>query len=178
MCSHLDLFPTLLDIAEAELPEEILGRSLVRSWSGEEDPIDETFGEYCGEMTSAPIFMIRRGEYKYIHCESDPAQLYDISSDPLERTNLATSSDFSEMAANFAAEVAARWDAEQITERVIESQKRRHLLHAAMSRQSESSGNIVSWDHLPANDVANSYVRNHQDWAEAGPKMRFPRFEG
>ena len=182
-CSHLDLFPTLLDVAGAEVPGHLPGRSLVASWRGQADPIDETFGEYCGEMTSAPIFMIRRGRYKYIHCDTDPAQLYDIDTDPLERTNLASpdtenSADFADLAAGFAAEVAARWDSKKITERVVASQKQRFLLHAAMSSQSESSGKIVSWDHLPVNDVANSYVRNHQDWAESGPKMRFPRFEG
>ena len=177
-CSHLDLFPTLLDVAGAQIPDHLPGRSLVPSWSGDVDPIDETFGEYTAEMTSAPIFMVRRGRYKYIHCNTDPAQLYDLENDPLERNNLAGSRELAELEAGFAAEVLARWDEESITERVIASQKQRHLLHSAMSSVSAASGRLVSWDHLPENDVANNYVRNHQDWAEAGPKMRFPPFEG
>ena len=40
-----------------------------------------------------------------------------------------------------------------------------------------SAGPLVSWDHQPANDAAHQYVRNHQDWAESGPRMRFPRFD-
>ncbi len=181
-CSHLDLFPTLLEVGGGEIPHDLPGRSLVNAWSGEDDPIDETFGEYCGEMTAAPIFMIRRGKYKYIHCDTDPAQLYDVEADPLERRNLADPTDerageLETLIADFAAEVLKRWDSAAITEAVIASQKRRHLLHSAMSNQSESSGKIVSWDHLPENDVANSYVRNHQDWAESGPKMRFPRYD-
>ncbi len=172
-CSHLDLLPTLVDIAGgSNLDSDLPGRSLVPAWSGREDPVDETFGEYTAEMTSAPIFMIRRGPYKYIHCATDPAQLYDVAADPLERANLAGDPAYAEMAAAFAAEVADRWDSDAITARVVESQRTRHLLHEAMS-----SGPLVSWDHLPVNDVANAYVRNHQDWAEAGPKMRFPRFE-
>lgn len=53
---------------------------------------------------------------------------------------------------------------------MIASQHRRRLLHRAMA-----VGPLTSWDHRPALDVANLYVRNHQDWAEAGPRMRFPR---
>ncbi len=173
VCSHLDLLPTLIDIAGGEPVAELPGRSLVPSWSGDDDPIDETFGEYTAEMTSDPMFMIRRGKLKYIHCDSDPAQLYDIDADPLERNNLAADPAYAETATAFAAEVDARWDSKAIRERVVASQRTRHMLHRAMS-----SGPLVSWDHLPTNDVANSYVRNHQDWAESGPKMRFPKFEG
>jgi len=172
VCSHLDLLPTLLDMAGAEPADNLPGRSLMPSAAGESDPIDETFGEYTAEMTSEPIFMIRRGRYKYIHCSTDPAQLYDVEADPLERNNLADDPEFADLATGFAEEVERRWDAAAIKARVIESQHARHLLHAAMS-----SGPLVSWDHLPTNDVANTYVRNHQDWAESGPRMRFPRSE-
>ena len=174
-CSHLDLLPTLLDVAgasSAEIVGELDGRSLVPAWSGADDPVDETFGEYTAEMTSQPMFMIRRGDYKYIHCATDPAQLYNVTTDPLERTNLADSPEHASIAADFAAEVSKRWDEEEIRTRVVASQRERHLLHRAMS-----AGPLVSWDHQPKADAANQYVRNHQDWAESGPKMRFPPFE-
>ena len=170
--SHLDLLPTLLDVAGADPIEHLPGRSLVPAWSGDTDPVDETFGEYTAEMTAEPMFMIRRGQYKYIHCASDPAQLYDVTTDPLERVNLALDPEHSELAAEFATEVDKRWDASAIRERVVASQHARHVLHAAMS-----SGPLVSWDHEPVADSANAYVRNHQDWAESGPKMRFPRWQ-
>lgn len=172
VCSHLDFLPTLLDVARAEpaakLPR-LPGRSLVPAWSGRDDPVDETFCEYTAEMTSEPMFMIRRGPLKYIHCDSDPPLLYNVVDDPLERTNLATNPAFAKQAAAFAAEVATRWDSAAIRERVVSSQRDRHFVHETMSR-----GPLVSWDHEPTNDVANSYVRNHQDWTVAGPKMRYP----
>ena len=65
-------------------------------------------------MTSYPMFMIRRGPYKYIHCATDPAQLYDMTVDPLERTNLAADPAHADLAAEFAAEVTKRWDEEDI----------------------------------------------------------------
>ncbi len=31
---------------------------------------------------------------------------------------------------------------------------------------------INGWDYQPVSDVANMYVRNHMDWAEAGGRSR------
>ncbi|MFW2381046.1 MAG: choline-sulfatase, partial [Acidimicrobiales bacterium] len=171
-CSHLDLLPTLLDIASdsGQTPEvsvELDGRSLWDAASGGLEQPDETFGEYCGEMTSHPMFMIRRGDFKYIHCDSDPALLFNVDQDPLERNNLAGHPGHAELASAFAAEVDSRWDSDAIRGRVLQSQRDRRTLHAAMSQ-----GPLNSWDYEPVRDAANIYVRNHMDWAEAGDRSR------
>ena len=173
--SHLDLLPTLLDIGAAggrwpELGIEPAGRSLWESATGGRDDVDETTGEYMGEMTSQPMFMIRRGRHKYIHCDTDPPQLYDVETDPLERTNLAGDDRMADLAGGFRDEVTKRWDSDAIRQRVLESQRARRVLHRAMS-----SDELISWDHAPHRDVANLYVRNHMDWDEAGPRSRYPR---
>ena len=75
-----------------------------------------------------------------------------------------------ELAAAFAAETSERWDSTAIREQVLASQRTRRVLHAAMQ-----AGARHSWDFNPVRDAANEYVRNHIDWAEAGPRSRFPR---
>ena len=171
--SHLDVLPTLLDIATsggdwAEAAPDLEGRSLWSLASGDDDPTSEAIGEYMAEMTSRPITMIRRDNLKYIHCDTDPPLLYDVDADPLERTNLADDPDYGDIAAGFAAEVQQRWDFDAITERVMASQRARHTIHRAV----DATAGLHSWDHLPANDVANHYVRNHQDVVDAALSSR------
>ena len=175
VCSHLDLLPTLLDVATGGgtwpgVGAPLAGRSLWELAAGGTDATDETTGEYTAEMASHPMFMIRRGRHKYIHCDTDPPLLYNVEADPLERTNLADDPGSADLAAAFAAETAQRWDGTGIRQRVLHSQRSRRVLHAAV--ESDTS---LSWDYSPARDAANEYVRNHMDWAEAGPRSRFPR---
>ena len=170
--SLVDLLPTFIDIGGGDasmLGEPIDGRSLMPLARGEEDPVDEAIGEYCAEMTAHPVFMIRRGALKYIHCDSDPAQLYDLSKDPAERINLASDPAYSDAAAQFAQEVASRWDSEALRQDIVAAQRSRRALHAAME-----AGASEPWDYDPPSDASQQYVRNHMDWTVAASRYRFP----
>ena len=134
--------------------------------------MDEAIGEYCAEMTTHPVFMIRRGKYKYIHCDGDPPMLFDLAADPKERVNLADDRANDVIAAGFAKEVSKRWDSAAIRRDVINTQKQRRAVHAAMER-----GALTSWDYNPPRDAAQEYVRNHMDWTVAAAKTRFPPLE-
>lgn len=177
--SLVDVLPTMVDIAaqngaeKPELGQPVDGRSLLPLAKGETDEGDVAIGEYCAEMTSHPVFMIRRGQYKYIHCEVDPPLLYDLENDPDELTNLADDPAHSELAAQFASEVAERWDSEAIRKHVIATQKQRRAVHAAMQE-----GILPHWDYNPPRDATQEYVRNHMDWTEAAAKTRFPPLDG
>ena len=170
-CSLVDLLPTFLDIAGAphEYGMPVDGRSLWPVATGRADTADEAIGEYCAECASHPVFMIRRGRFKYIHCDMDPPQLYDLAADPGELTNLAQDPAHAETAAAFAAEVAARWDSARIRAHVIATQRQRRAVHRAME-----AGRLTSWDYNPPRDASREYVRNHMDWTVAAEKMRFP----
>jgi choline-sulfatase len=171
-CSLVDILPTMLDFAGAsdmDLGQSVDGRSLVPLAKGEADPVDEAIGEYCAEMAGHPVFMIRRGCLKYIHCDSDPAQLYDLSSDPAELANLVGDPAYSVQAAEFAAEVIARWDSKTLRSDVMATQRSRFALNSAMQ-----AGAGEDWDYNPPSDASQQYVRNHMDWTVAATKYRFP----
>ncbi|GAB5449309.1 choline-sulfatase [Gymnodinialimonas sp.] len=170
--SLVDLLPTFLEIGGGDatmLGEPIDGRSLMPLARGGEDPVDEAIGEYCAEMTAYPVIMIRRGPLKYIHCDSDPPQLYDLSVDPSERVNRASDPAYRDAAQAFADEVAARWDGAALREKIIATQKSRRALHAAME-----AGASASWDYNPPYDASQQYVRNHMDWTVAANRYRYP----
>ncbi|WP_282168669.1 choline-sulfatase [Ruegeria atlantica] len=170
--SLVDLLPTFIDIGggnETMIGEPIDGRSLMPLARGEYDPVDEAIGEYCAEMTGYPVIMIRRGPLKYIHCDSDPPQLYDLNADPLETKNVATDPDYADPAARFAAEVAERWDGSELRKKIIATQRSRRALHAAME-----AGASEPWDYNPPSDASQQYVRNNLDWTVAASRYRYP----
>lgn len=171
-CSLVDMLPTFLEIGggDASMAGQALdGRSLMPLARGDADPVDEAIGEYCAEMTSAPVFMIRRGALKYVHCDTDPAQLYDLAADPSEACNLAEHPDYADQAAAFAQEVRTRWDTGDLRDKIVATQRSRHVLHKAME-----AGAGEHWDYNPPSDASQQYVRNHMDWTVAASRYRFP----
>ena len=131
-CSLIDLLPTMIDIAlgddedsRPELGQPIDGRSLWAMAHGGDEDDGEAIGEYCAEMTASPVFMIRRGDFKYIHCDDDPLQLHNLANDPAELVNLAEDPAHETLAARYALEVAERWDSAAIKTDVIAKQHQR-----------------------------------------------------
>jgi choline-sulfatase len=70
----------------------------------------------------------------------------------------------------FRDECASRWDLGGLRERVIASQRRRHLVAASLAK-----GAHFSWDFQPARDASRQYVRNHLDLDDIEAAARFPR---
>ena len=171
-CSLVDLLPTFLDIAgiAADPGLALDGVSLWPAATGGAPAQDQAIGEYCAEMApAAPVFMIRRGRWKYIHCDADPAQLYDLQADPDELVNLAEDPAHAATVAAFAAEVAERWDSAKISADVIATQRQRRAVHAAME-----AGALTSWDYQPRRDAAQEFVRNHVSYGDALNRMQYP----
>ncbi len=171
--SLVDIAPTFIELAGGtELGAPMDGRSLTGLMAGGEDD-GEAVCEHCAECAPGwPMFMIRRGRYKYNACEVDPPQLFDLEADPNELVNLADDPDHADITAAFATEVAERWNAKAIRDDVIANQKRRRAVHAAME-----AGTLTSWDYQPPRDAAQEFVRNHQDWTVAAETTRFPPYK-
>jgi choline-sulfatase len=168
--SLIDVTPTLVDLAggrSADIGAD--GRSLLPYLQGGSEP-DEIFAEYLAEGAIAPIVMIRRGPHKFIHSPADPDQLYDLSRDPGERTNLAPVQ--TQLVAAFRAEVARRWRLDLLDAEVRASQRRRRIVDAALNQ-----GEPKAWDFQPFKDAAKSYVRNTLPLDELEAMARFPRVE-
>ena len=168
-CSLVDLAPTFMEIAgyQGEVAETLDGRSLLPLAQGETDGGGEAIGEYCAEMTPWPIYMIRRGALKYVHCDPDPPLLFDVVADPHELQNLAKDPAYAQEAAAFADEVASRWDSAALRDRVIQSQKSRVAVNEAMV-----AGASTHWDYNPPRDASQEYVRNHLDWVAVAARDR------
>jgi choline-sulfatase len=171
--SLVDMLPTLLSIAGSDdrcSPDAIDGTSvlpLARGTGGS----DTVYGEYMAEGTGQPIFMIRRGVYKYITCAGDPPQLYHLAADPRELTNLADLASHAAVSAAFAAEAERRWDSDAIRRQVVDSQRRRTMIHAALRE-----GRVSPWDYAPAVDASRQYFRNlGRDGVDPDRPARVPR---
>ncbi len=148
--SHLDLMPTFTAMAGGETAGD--GRSLLPLLQGQADPTREVIGQYMGEGYDHPLVMLRRDRWKFIHSQAEGSFLYDLAADPLERSNIADS----DLGRSLRAEVEARWDLGALRQAVLASQRRRRLIHGALTQ-----GRVEAWDFAPRENAAESYWRNY-----------------
>ncbi|MGP6086788.1 choline-sulfatase [Antarctobacter jejuensis] len=144
LTSLVDLVPTFNAIAGVEEESEPLeGVDLVTLLDrGDREPERTVYAEYLAEATPVPIFMIRRGTYKYISSSHDGEMLYDLENDPDELINLAAGANHQEVLARFREEVAQKWNEDQLTREILLSQKRRAIVRDAMGK-----GEKQRWNH-------------------------------
>ncbi|MEP6883706.1 MAG: choline-sulfatase [Gammaproteobacteria bacterium] len=172
--SLVDILPTLSELAgfsHENFATPLDGNSLVSQLAGAAGR-DEVIGEYLAEGAIAPLVMIKRGRYKYVHSPVDPDQLYDLQADPDELRNLAPGPQHASRLQEFRAEVARRWDLAALQAAVVASQQRRHLVYAALRQ-----GRYTPWDFQPIRDASKLYVRNDQDLGDLEAMARFPPYQ-
>jgi choline-sulfatase len=171
--SLIDILPTLCELGlaqPAQYAAPVDGRSLAAQLDGAAGP-DEVIGEYLGEGAIAPLVMIKRGRYKFVHSPVDPDQLYDLQEDPDEVRNLTSEPEHAARLQEFRAEVARRWNLSAIHAEVLASQRRRHLVYEALR-----TGRYTPWDFQPQRDASRLFVRNDQDLGDLEATARFPAY--
>jgi choline-sulfatase len=90
LVSHVDLFPTIVESAGREVQaddDDLLGRSL---WPALDGQAHERglFAEYHANGSRNSSFVMRDGDFKLIYHAGMPKQLFDLSSDPFEQSDL------------------------------------------------------------------------------------------
>ncbi|KAF4552767.1 Sulfatase-like protein 1 [Elsinoe fawcettii] len=173
--STLDILPTLVDLTSTKLIPGLPmdGVSMLPHLKGLPGH-DTVIAEYMGEGTVAPLFMIRRGPWKYIRCHVDPPQLYNLIRDPKELKNLTKSTDPEDQAVfkAFEEEAEARWDHKQITADVLAQQRRRRFVAASLKQ-----GRWESWDYRVPDNSQDKYIRSHMDLDDLELKARYPQVD-
>jgi choline-sulfatase len=156
----------------AEWPDAVDGRSLIPHLHNDGGH-DEAIVEYFAEGAIAPMMMIRRGKYKFIHTPVDPDQLYDLANDPGERINLVQDPKHAALVDAFRKEIAQRWNIPALHQAVVASQRRRRFHFEATTQ-----GTIRSWDWQPFTDASQRYMRNHIELDTLEAMARYPRVAG
>jgi choline-sulfatase len=156
--SLVDLFPTLLDLAEVSDAEEIKptldGRSLTPILGGRVLPEKPVISEYCAEGVLEPALVIRSGRYKYVVIPEHSPVLYDLESDPHELVDLARAEEVAAVRAAMHELVPEKWLDGSLTTHIRADQRRRRWVREAM-RTSD-----VSWDFQPFSDASKMYRRD------------------
>ncbi|TPM19340.1 choline-sulfatase [Mesorhizobium sp. B2-3-6] len=172
--SNLDVTPTLCDLAGIDIDAVSPwtdGQSLLPLIDGERRSAPVLM-EYAAEGSYAPLVAIREGRYKFVHCELDAPQLFDLQSDPLERENLAADPANEPLVAAFMDKVRARWDMAAFDAAVRESQARRWVVYRALR-----NGAYYPWDFQPLQKASERYMRNHMNLDTLEESKRYPRGE-
>ena len=171
--SLADLLPTLVDIVEEgganDLAWPVDGRSLLPLLKGEPEQEHITIGEYLAEGAPMPMYMLRQGAWKFISCDADSDQLFNLDADPLENDNLAGQPVHAERVEHYRALLAKRFDRARIYADVLASQKSRLVVFQALTK-----GKLYPWDYQPLRQASEQYTRNHRDVTETDVLSRYP----
>jgi choline-sulfatase len=131
-------------------------------------PTPNTWGEYLAEGAIAPMYMLRRGPWKFIHSPVDPDQLYNLArrSGMNAQQSRRVTSPGQNHARRGRGEV--RYSAHPQAE-VLQSQQARLMMFEAMKQ-----GALFPWDFQPLRKASEQYTRNHMSVTERDLQSRYP----
>ncbi|MBX2869157.1 MAG: choline-sulfatase [Acidiferrobacterales bacterium] len=162
--SHVDLLPTLLQLADVDtLVDSLDGQSLLQ-------PTDENvvLGESMSDGIDMPVFMVRQHQYKLICSEMQPDMLYDLSVDADECNNVAQQ--YPDVVARLKTHVADNWQSQSLQKEIDQSIARRLLI-----RQSHLKGKPPEWDYMPDHPDNHKWCRSGSDYTAWSTSVLNPR---
>jgi len=107
LISLIDLMPTLVDAAGAEVPAAVEGVDIRPALRGDAVREDVRAEHY---HSLDPSRMVREKRFKYIHTEDDIDELYDMRHDPDERVNLAWYPEYKPVVDRMEAKALEDWE--------------------------------------------------------------------
>lgn len=156
LVSLVDLMPTLVGIA-------CQGRDLVHAVAPQDGmdilaelpPERPIFAEMTADGALSPCLMVRKHRWKYIFCEDDPPQLYDLLDDPQERINLCGQERVKDIEQELSDLVHAQWDVNELKEAMASSARQRLFI-----QNTRQAGEFAGWDHEPRRDPSRQFIRS------------------
>lgn len=125
--SHIDLFPTILEAVTGDAGAPASAAPGVSLWPAlrgdERDRVG--FAEYHATGSRDGIFMLRLGDMKLLYHVKGPPQLFDLSTDPDERHDLASHPDQQGQLDTLEAALRRICDPETVSDRAKRDQRRK-----------------------------------------------------
>lgn len=110
LCQLMDLGPTVLELADVPIPDEMAAESLLPALRGEDwSGRDVVFAEHARDailQETAFMTMVRTEDWKLVHFLDEPSgQLFDLNADPQELDNLWDDSAYEDVKQELLAEL-------------------------------------------------------------------------
>jgi choline-sulfatase len=120
---HVDVVATILEWAEIKRPPELRGYSLAPLLKGKSgDHPEFAFSETHSEGNCTGSFMIRKGDWKYIHFTWYDDLLFNVKEDPNEFNNRINDPTTKEIRAELKAILESQVDTEDVTIHAFKAQ--------------------------------------------------------
>ncbi|MFT6881484.1 MAG: arylsulfatase A-like enzyme [Marinoscillum sp.] len=185
LVSLIDVYPTLCDLAGAEIPATVQGVSLIDLLKeGKELPDRTVFSEFRGadytllpKEKNVPSRMLRTGDYKFVYTHGIIHQLFNLKDDPNELINLAMDAQYESLMKDFYFQTMAEWRFQEYFPIKASVQKKK--LDWELHDQFASYD--IYFSETAAHENANSIAKNIQNgtfkvskagyyWVLANPK--------
>lgn len=112
------------------------------------------FAEMAADGAFSPCLMVRKGPWKYIHCDDDPLQLFDILADRDELFNLCGLVEHRQVEAELLRLIHEHWTPAELKAQVEQSARQRLFI-----QRTRLAGDFSPWDFDAHRDSSQQYVR-------------------
>jgi choline-sulfatase len=121
--AHIDVVATMLDLAGSDAYNKLRGHTLLPLLKGKEGSQPEfAFSESHSEGNCTGSFLIRKGDWKYIHFSWYDDLLFNVAEDPGEFNNLIDKPETAAVQAELKNILYSLVDPEEVTMRAFEAQ--------------------------------------------------------